>query len=89
MNRQLHWIQSTEFQLVGPYVIILLTEKPFVGVSLALGFWSMRHSAISEDESDFQEHSVGHFWLVYSHGPWPNGLAGAYRTLLCCSVWIL
>jgi hypothetical protein len=32
--------------------------------SISLGFWSMRHSAISEDELDFQEHSVEHFFLV-------------------------
>jgi hypothetical protein len=49
----------------------------------------MRHSAISEEEVDFQEHYVGYFWLVYSHGPWPNRLAGAYETPLCYSVWIL
>jgi hypothetical protein len=39
-------------------------KKPFVGVSLTLGFWSMRHNAISEDEVDFQEHFVERFWLV-------------------------
>jgi hypothetical protein len=33
-------------------------------VTLTLGFWSTRHSAISEDEFDFQEHSVEHFLLV-------------------------
>jgi hypothetical protein len=51
---------STGFQLGGggPSTIILSTEKPFVGVSLTLGFWSMRHSAISEEEVDFQEHCV-------------------------------
>jgi hypothetical protein len=48
----------------GSYAIILSTEKPFVGVSPTLGFWSMRHSAISEEEVDFQEHCVGSFWLV-------------------------
>jgi hypothetical protein len=64
MNRQLHWIQSTGFQLVGPLRYHLSTEKPFVGVSWTLGFWSMRHSAISEEEVDFQEHCVGNFWVV-------------------------
>jgi hypothetical protein len=34
------------------------------GVSPTLGFWSMRHSAISEEEVDFKEHCVGYFWLV-------------------------
>jgi hypothetical protein len=38
--------------------------NPFVGVSTELGFWLMRHSAISKDEVDFQEISVGHFLLV-------------------------
>jgi hypothetical protein len=32
---------------------ILSTRKLFVGVSLALGFLSMRHSAIFEEEVDF------------------------------------
>jgi hypothetical protein len=48
----------------GAPTLSFSTEKPFVGVSPTLGFWSMRHSAISEDEVDFQEHYVGHFWLV-------------------------
>jgi hypothetical protein len=56
----------------------MLTEKPFVGVSPELGFWAMRHSAISEDEVDFQEHFVGHFSLMQSHGPWPNKIARDY-----------
>jgi hypothetical protein len=43
----------------------------------------MRHSAISEEEVDFQEHCAGNLWVVYSSGPWPNRLLGAYRTLLC------
>jgi hypothetical protein len=38
----------------------------------------MRHSAISEDEVDFQEHFFEHFLIVYSHGPWPKILMGAY-----------
>jgi hypothetical protein len=29
-----------------------------------LGFWSMRHNAISKEEVDFQEKCVGYFWLV-------------------------
>jgi hypothetical protein len=49
----------------------------------------MRHSAIFEDEVDFQEHYVGRFWLVYSHGPWPNRLVGAYGTPLGYLIWIL
>jgi hypothetical protein len=61
MNRQLHWIKSTIFQLVGPLRYHSVDRKPFVGVSPALGFWSMRHSAISEDEVDFQEHYVDIF----------------------------
>jgi hypothetical protein len=39
-------------------------EKPYLGVSPALGFWSMRHSAIFEEEVDFQEHCVGNLWVV-------------------------
>jgi hypothetical protein len=31
---------------------------------MTLGFWSMRHSEISEEEVDFQEHYFGCFWLV-------------------------
>jgi hypothetical protein len=30
---------------------------------MTLGFWSMRHNAISKDEVDFQEHTVGQFFL--------------------------
>jgi hypothetical protein len=43
----------------------MLTEKPFVGVSTELEFWSMRHSVISKDEVDFQEYSIERFWLWY------------------------
>jgi hypothetical protein len=43
----------------APPLSFLSTRKPFVGVSLTLGFFSMRHSAISEEEVDFQEHCVG------------------------------
>jgi hypothetical protein len=39
-------------------------RKMFVGVSLTLGFFSMRHSAISEEEVDFKEHCVGNLWVV-------------------------
>jgi hypothetical protein len=41
---------------VGPLAIIPLPKKTFVGGSLELGFCSVRHSAISEQEFDFQEH---------------------------------
>jgi hypothetical protein len=48
-----------QFSSMGaPPLSFLSTEKPFVGVSLTLGFWSMRHSAISEEEVDFQEPCV-------------------------------
>jgi hypothetical protein len=52
------------FSYWGSYAIIPSTGKQFVGVSPTLGFWSMRHSAISEEEVDFKEHCVGCFWLV-------------------------
>ena len=39
-------------------------RKTIYGVSSTLGFWSMRHSAISKEEVDFQEHCVGNFWGV-------------------------
>jgi hypothetical protein len=42
----------------GPSTVIFSTEKPYLGVSPTLGFWSMRHSAIFEEEVDFQEHCV-------------------------------
>jgi hypothetical protein len=48
----------------APPTIIPLTRKLFVGVSPALGFFSMRHSAISEEEVDFQEHCVRNLWVV-------------------------
>jgi hypothetical protein len=40
--------QGTWFQLVGPIHCHFVDQKPFVGGSLALWFFSMRHSAISE-----------------------------------------
>jgi hypothetical protein len=43
---------------VGPLHYHLFPKKPFVGGSSTLGFFSMRHSAISEQEVDFQEHCV-------------------------------
>jgi hypothetical protein len=90
VNRQLHWIQSIGFQLGGGGLLSFCPpENHCFGVSLALGFWSMRHSAIFEEEVDFQEHCVRHLWVVYSRGPWPNRLVGAYKTSLCCSIWIL
>jgi hypothetical protein len=55
-----HWVSSSG----APPAIIPLTEKLFVGVSPELGFWSMRHSAIYEEEVDFQEHRVGNLWIV-------------------------
>jgi hypothetical protein len=48
----------------APPTIIPSTRKTFVGVSSTLGFFSMRHSAISEEEVDFQEHCVCHLWVV-------------------------
>jgi hypothetical protein len=42
----------------GPMLHFIDRKTMFVGVSMALGFWSMRHSAISEEEVDFQEHYV-------------------------------
>jgi hypothetical protein len=65
MNRQLHWIWGTEVSASGAHPLSFhLTKKPFVGGSLTLGFFSMRHSAISEQEVDFQEHCVGKLWVV-------------------------
>jgi hypothetical protein len=49
----------------------------------------MRHSAISEEVVNFQEHSVGNLWVVYSHGPLINRLVGAYKNPLCHFVCIL
>jgi hypothetical protein len=49
---------------IGAPTLSFRRQKQFVGVSPTLGFWSMRHSAISEEEVDFQEHCVGYFWLV-------------------------
>jgi hypothetical protein len=49
----------------------------------------MRHSAIFDEEVDFKEHCVVCFFLVYSHGPCPNRILGAYIILLCYSVLIL
>jgi hypothetical protein len=43
-----------QFSTGGGSVVIPSIGKPFVGVSPTLGFWSMRHSAISEEEVDFQ-----------------------------------
>jgi hypothetical protein len=48
----------------GDSTVIFSTKKLFVGVSPTLGFWSMRHSAISEEEVDFQEHCVRNLWVV-------------------------
>jgi hypothetical protein len=39
--------------------MILFPEKWFVGGSLKLGFFSVRHNAISELGVDFEEHYVG------------------------------
>jgi hypothetical protein len=44
------------FSYWGPSIVIPLLEKSFDGGSLRLGFFSMRHSAIFEQEVDFQEH---------------------------------
>jgi hypothetical protein len=55
----------TRFQLVGPLSLSFSSSrKLFVGVSSALGFFSMRHSTIFEEEVDFQEHCVGNLWVV-------------------------
>jgi hypothetical protein len=48
----------------APLLVIPSFEKLFVGVSSTLGFFSMRHSAISEEEVDFQEHCVENLWVV-------------------------
>jgi len=40
------------------------TEKPYLGVFMELGVWSMRHSAIFEEEFDFQENFNVHLWVV-------------------------
>jgi hypothetical protein len=82
INRQLHWIWVTWFQLVGSLCYILFLRKQFVGGSHALGFCSMRHSAIYEQEVDFQEHCARKFWVVWSHGPWPKEHVRAYKTFL-------
>jgi hypothetical protein len=64
VNPQFQWICSTRFQLGGGFVVIPSSKKPFVGVSPKLGFWLMRHSAIFEEEVDFQEHCVENLWVV-------------------------
>jgi hypothetical protein len=49
---------------MSPSIVITSTKKPFVGVYIALGSYSMMHNAISEEEVDFQEYYVGKFWVV-------------------------
>jgi hypothetical protein len=39
-------------------------KKSLVRVSPTLGFFSMRHSEIFEEEVDFQEHCVKNLWVV-------------------------
>jgi hypothetical protein len=82
MNCQLHWIQDTRFQLVGPSVVISLTGKPFVGGYSKLWFSSMRHSAIYEWEVNFQEHYVRKLWVVYSIGPWKKQMCKSLRNFV-------
>jgi hypothetical protein len=55
-----HWVSASG----APMHYHFVDRKPFVGVSSALVFCSMRHSASSEEEVDFQEHCVGNFWVV-------------------------
>jgi hypothetical protein len=52
------------FQLVGPLCYHFIDRKTVCWSISTLGFFSMRHSAISEEEVDFQEHYVGIFWVV-------------------------
>jgi hypothetical protein len=54
-----HWIWSTNFHLVGPLDFHFIARKVFVGGSPELGFFLVRHNAISNQEVDFQEHYVG------------------------------
>jgi hypothetical protein len=69
--------------------MIPLPEKAFVGGSLGLIFFSMRYSAIYEQEIDFKEHDVGRLCVVWSHGHSLKRHVGAYRTPLCGLVCIL
>jgi hypothetical protein len=59
MNHRLHWTHGTRLQLGVPLTMILFPKKPFVGGSLELGFCLVRHSAISEQGVNFEEHCLG------------------------------
>jgi hypothetical protein len=52
------------FIYLGPFDIIFLPGKSFVGGYLKLGFRSVRHNGIYEKEFEFQEHCVGKLWVV-------------------------
>jgi hypothetical protein len=54
--------------------MIPFPKKSFVGGSLKLGFFSVRHNAISEQGVDFEEHCVRRLWVAWSHGPWKNNM---------------
>jgi hypothetical protein len=54
--------------------------KPFFGGSPELGFFLVKHCAISKQGVDFEEQCVEKLWVVWSHGPWKNRCIGAYIT---------
>jgi hypothetical protein len=49
---------ETGLQLGVPLHVIPFPKKMFVGGSPELGFFSVRHNAISEQGVDFEEHCV-------------------------------
>jgi hypothetical protein len=56
-----HWVSASGAPLRYHFV---RPKNHLLEYLWTLGFWSMRHSAISEEEVDFQEHCVGNFWVV-------------------------
>ena len=55
-----HWVSTSG----APSMSFHPSEIHFLKYLWHQGFFLMRHSAISEEEVDFQEHYVGNFWVV-------------------------
>jgi hypothetical protein len=68
--------------LVGPLYCHFVARKIVCWRISNTRFFSMRHSAIYEQEVAFQEHCAGKLWVAWSCGPWKNRRVGAYRTPL-------
>jgi hypothetical protein len=66
MNDLLHWTWGTRLQIGGPLQYRFISLKVFVEGSPELGFFLVRHNAISKQGVDFEENYAKQFWEMLS-----------------------